>query len=194
MISLLRGKITKGQSNELVVDVNGVGYSVLVPNDVWDKLENRAETELLISSYIREDRFDLFGFSDRASKLLFEESINLPGIGPKTALEICSVPRHMLLTAIEHQDMKLLNSIKGVGKKTAEKLLVDLKSLTEKLPEIFARERGEMKTDSAEYDQDAVEALTTLGYPAATALKVLKEIPSDCKTSEERVAAALRSL
>jgi len=167
---------------------------VHVPIDVWDSTIEGEESEILISSYIREDRFDLFGFKDRASKMLFEEAINLPGIGPKTALEICSVPRNMLLIAVEQQDMKLLNSIKGIGKKTAEKLLVDLKSLTEKQPEIFAKEMTEKSDRTAEYDQDAIEALTTLGYPAATALKVLKEIPSECKTSEERVAAALRSL
>ncbi|MDP6575658.1 MAG: Holliday junction branch migration protein RuvA [Candidatus Peribacteraceae bacterium] len=194
MISLLRGIITKGQPNEITIDVQGVGYAVHVPIDVWDSTIEGEESEILISSYIREDRFDLFGFKDRASKMLFEEAINLPGIGPKTALEICSVPRNMLLIAVEQQDMKLLNSIKGIGKKTAEKLLVDLKSLTEKQPEIFAKEMTEKSDRTAEYDQDAIEALTTLGYPAATALKVLKEIPSECKTSEERVAAALRSL
>ena len=175
------------------MDTGGVGYRVEVPLDVWERVEEGSKQELLISSYIREDRFDLFGFSDRASKLLFEEAIALPGIGPKTALEICSVPRHMLLIAIEKQDMKLLSSIKGIGKKTAEKLLVDLKSLTEKQPEIFAKEKSEV-ADSAQYDQDAMDALTSLGYSAAIALKALKDTPEECKSSEERVAAALRSL
>ena len=162
--------------------------------EVWETAKEGEEIELLISSYIKEDRFDLFGFSDNSTRLLFDEAISLSGIGPKTALEICSVPRHLLLTAIEQMDCKLLSSIKGIGKKTAEKLLVDLKSMTEKQPEIFAKERTSMDSKTAHYDQDAIDALTALGYSVANALSVLKEVPEECKTSEERVSAALRSL
>jgi len=194
MISLLRGTVRKNGSNVLTVDVQGVGYSVSVPLDVWEDLKEGEECELQITTFVREDRFDLFGFADSASKILFKEAINLPGIGPKTALELCSVPRHMLLTAIDEQDVKLLSSIKGIGKKTAEKLLVDLKALTEKQPEVFAKERTEKKDQKAHFDHDAIDALTALGYPASTALRALKDLPEECKTSEERVAAALRSL
>ncbi|MBU2213811.1 Holliday junction branch migration protein RuvA [Patescibacteria group bacterium] len=194
MISLLRGIISKGASQELTIDVHGVGYLVHVPINVWDNVKEGERQELYIKTFVREDRFDLFGFLDKMSKLLFEEAIGLPGIGPKTALEICSVPRHLLLTAIEQQDSKLLSSIKGVGKKTAEKLLVDLKSLTEKHPQIFAKERTEMAGTTAHFDQDAIDALKALGYDTATALHALKNTPEDAKTSEERVAAALRSL
>ncbi|MBU0767094.1 Holliday junction branch migration protein RuvA [Patescibacteria group bacterium] len=194
MISLLRGTIHKGEIQELTIDVNGVGYDVSVPIDVWDNVKEGEDQELHIKTFVREDRFDLFGFLDKTSKLLFEEAINLPGIGPKTALEICSVPRSLLLTAIEQQDSKMLNSIKGVGKKTAEKLLVDLKSLTEKHPQIFAKERTEMSGTTAHFDQDAIDALKSLGYDTATALHALKGTPETAKTSEERVAAALRAL
>ncbi|MCF7845139.1 MAG: Holliday junction branch migration protein RuvA [Kiritimatiellales bacterium] len=194
MISLLRGTVHKGDTQEITIDVNGVGYAVSTPIDVWDNLKEGEEQELQIKTYVREDRFDLFGFLDKTSKLLFEEAIDLPGIGPKTALEICAVPRNLLLTAIEQEDAKLLSSIKGVGKKTAEKLLVDLQSLTEKHPQIFAKERKEMTGTTAHFDQDAIDALKALGYDTATALHALKGTPEEAKTSEERVAAALRAL
>jgi len=192
MISLLRGIITKGLPGELIVDVSGVGYAVAVPLNVWEEAKEGHELELHTVTYVREDRLELYGFLDVASKALFSSSITLAGIGPKLGLELCSVPRHLLLTSIGQQDVRLLTSIKGVGKKTAEKLLVDLRSLVERQPDIFRGAEG--TTTSSEYDQDALDALTALGYNTATILKSLKELSPDIKTSEERVAAALRSL
>jgi len=193
MISSLRGTIRKGTPGDITVDVQGVGYSVAAPLDVWDNIKEGEVMELKIVTVVREDRFDLYGFTDAASRALFRAGIAMPGIGPKLALEICSVPRHMLLMAVEQQDVKLLTSIKGVGKKTAEKLLVDLKSLMEKQPEIFAQEHGTV-VNMGMTDDDAIEALRSLGYDTATILNTLKSLPEECKTSEQRVAAALRSL
>ncbi|MFA7681810.1 MAG: Holliday junction branch migration protein RuvA [Candidatus Peribacteraceae bacterium] len=193
MISLLRGTIRKNSRGVVTVDVRGVGYAVTVPLNVWEQLKEGAQEELTIVTFVREDRFDLFGFLDSASKALFIAAIDMPGIGPKLALEICAVPRHILLTAIETQEVGMLTAIKGVGKKTAEKLLLDLKNLMEKQPEIFAKKHGDPGS-GAEYDQDAVDALTTLGFDVPTALSTLKNIPKELKTSEERVAAALRTL
>jgi len=194
MISLLKGTVRKGAQNKLTVIAGGVGYLVSVPIDVWQDTEEGQEIELQIAVYIREDRFDLFGFRNSAIKTLFEKAIDMPGIGPKTALEICSVPRRLLLIAVEHQDCKFLSSIKGIGKKTAEKLIVDLQSLAEKHPEIFAEDIFDSSSLNAGYDQDAIDALTALGYSSAAAIKALKETPAECTTSEQRVAAALRSL
>ncbi|HBU09852.1 MAG TPA: Holliday junction branch migration protein RuvA, partial [Candidatus Peribacter riflensis] len=115
-----------------------------------------------------------------------------PGIGPKTALEICSVPRGLLSMAIREQDAAPLTGIKGIGKKTAEKLLLELKSLAEKLPELFAgSEQGPARSV---VDPDAVSALEALGYDAPTIMHALKSLPPDLATTEDRVSAALRSL
>lgn len=191
MIARLRGTITKGAPGEAVIDVQGVGYKVSVPLTLWDELREGDERVLEISSYIREDRFDLFGFADTASKKLFEEFIEMPGVGPKTGLELCSVPRDLLINAVAQEDHALLTSIKGVGKKTAERLLVDLKNLLEKMPEMAS---FSSVSAAAKYDQDAIDALSSLGYNTSVIMKVLKDLPADLTSTEERVAAALRHL
>ena len=174
---------------EVTVDVAGVGYKVSVPIDVWENLEEGANRMLWISTYVREDRFDLYGFSDAAGKRMFDEFLKLPGVGPKTALELCAVPRSLFAQAIRSDDHRLLSSIKGIGKKTAEKLLVELKSLDEKRPGMFA-DAG----TRGSFDQDAISALTALGYDQQTVMHALKELSPALASTEERVAAALRSL
>ncbi|MBI3332206.1 Holliday junction branch migration protein RuvA [Candidatus Peregrinibacteria bacterium] len=193
MIAHLRGIIHRLDPTEITVDVSGVGYLVSVPLDVWDNLKEAEPAMLWISTYVREDRFDLYGFPDRAGRTIFEEFIAIPGIGPKLGLELCAVPRAMILRAIQEEDVSTLTSIKGIGKKTAEKLLLELKSLLERKPTIFGTvQPGELTR--SEFDQDAISALSTLGYDTPRIIRALKELPSDLKSTEERVAAALRSL
>ncbi len=192
MIAHLRGTVHKMDPGEVTVDVEGVGYRVVVPIDVWDELKEGDMRMLWTSAYIREDRFDLYGFRDRAGKILFEEFLKLDGVGPKMALELLSVPRSLLQQAMAENNIALLTSIKGVGKKTAEKLLLELRSLSEKKPGILATDSG--KPVRGEFDQDAIAALTQLGYDSMTAIKALKDLPPELQSTEERVAAALRSL
>jgi len=193
MIAHLRGTIHRLTSGEVTIEVQGVGYLISVPIDVWDSLEEGAETLLWVSTYVREDRFDLFGFLDATSRTLFRSFIEMPGIGPRLGLELCAFPRELLLQAIDQQDPSLLTSVKGIGKKTAEKLLIELKSMTEKQPDIFGTEKGKRKTGGV-IDQDAIEALGSLGYDTSTILHTLKNLPKDLTSTEERVAAALRAL
>lgn len=191
MIAHLRGTAHKMIPGEAMIDVQGVGYLVRMPLDAWETLTEGSTHALWISTYIREDRMDLFGFLDNAGRRLFEELIAKPGIGPKLGLELCAVPRSLLLQAIAEEDPGMLQTIKGIGKKTAEKLLLELKSLVESNPEMF----GPAATAAGgQYDRDAVAALSTLGYDNASIMQVLKDLPLDLKTTEERVTAALRSL
>lgn len=192
MIAHLRGTVHRLDPTEVIVDVQGVGYKVTVPVDVFEGLEEATNCMLWISTYVREDRMDLYGFRDRAGRTLFEEFLGIAGVGPKMALELCAVPRAMLMKAVLDEDHALLTNIKGVGKKTAEKLLLELKSLHEKNPNIFGAIPG--GTVRADFDHDAVAALANLGYDTSSIMKVLKELPKDVATTEGRVAAALRSL
>lgn len=192
MIAHLRGIITRQAPGEVTVDVGGVGYRVSVPLDTWERVTGDAPQQLWISTYVREDRFDLFGFLDERSRWLFEELLSIPGIGPRTALELCSVPRGLLSMAIGKQDPAPLTAIRGVGRKTAEKLLLELKSLAEKHPDAFT---GTAEGGGAPgVDADAIAALEALGYDAPTILHALKALPPALATTEERVTAALRSL
>lgn len=193
MIALLTGIVSKQEPEHIIVDVNGVGYDVAVPINVWDTLKDGKEATLHISTYVREDRFALFGFADKTGKILFEKFIDMSGIGPRHGLELSAVPKSMLMQAIGNQEPKLLTTVKGIGKKTAEKLLLDLKSLAEKQPEIFGVS-GDTPIADSQFDQDAIDALKNLGYDTGTALHALKSLPEDIETTEDRVAAALRSL
>jgi Holliday junction DNA helicase RuvA len=192
MIAHLRGTVHKLDPGEMTIDVAGVGYRVMVPVDLWDESMEGDVRMLWTSSYIREDRFDLYGFRDRGGRTLFEEFLKLDGVGPKMAMELLSVPRSLLQQAMVESNVSLLTSIKGVGKKTAEKLLLELRSLAEKKPGIL--DDGKGGPVRGEFDQDAIAALTALGYDSLTAVNALKGLPSECTTTEERVAAALRSL
>lgn len=193
MISSLRGAVHKGPLGEVTVDVQGVGYRVAVPLDAWEQLQQGEQRLLWVSTYVREDRLDLYGFPDAAGRRFFEELINMQGIGPKLGLELCAVPKDLLMQAVRDEDASILQNIKGVGRKTAEKLLLELKSLAEKEPGLFrtSAKSGDM---GGQYDQDAVEALKNLGYDISTVLDALKKLPKELKTTEERVTAALRAL
>lgn len=192
MIAHLRGTVHKMDPGEVTVDVGGVGYRVAVPLDTWDEVKEAEQRMLWIFTYVREDRLDLYGFPDREGLRLFEELMKLSGIGPKLGLELCAVPRGLLRQAMEEQNVALLTSIKGIGRKTAEKLLLELRSLAERKPAVFMTQGAAVSR--GEFDQDAIAALTALGYDAQTAIQALKDLPKDVTTTEDRVTAALRSL
>lgn len=193
MLYALTGTVQKLDIPHIAVDVSGVSYLASVPHPVWDSLENGETTTLIVYTLVREDRLDLFGFRNANDRAFFVALLNLSGIGPKLALELSSIPREMLVEAAEKEDAGILSSIKGVGRKTAEKLLVDLKSMFEKHPEWVAHVSapGESR---ANFDADAIAALVSLGYDQPSVLDALKKIPTKLKRTEDRVAAALRSL
>lgn len=192
MIAHLHGTVQKLETGQITVDVQGVGYFLQVPLDTWDTLSDNAEAKLYAYTHVREDRLELFGFADWPKRMLFAECVKISGIGPALALELCSVPSALFMQAIYEQDASLLTNIKGIGRKKAEKLLLDLQSLLENSPNIFGTTNSTLTT--AQYDQDAAAALTALGYDSSTVLHALKNVPIDVSSTEERVAAALRSL
>jgi holliday junction DNA helicase RuvA len=192
MIAHLRGVIGKHIPGVATIDVSGVGYKVQMPVNDWDSVLDISNVKLFVSTYVREDRFDLYGFLEAGTRMLFEQLIQLNGIGPRMALELCSVPRSLLASAVQQKDPALLTTIKGIGRKSAEKLLVELNSLAENHPEVFSGTEGHAL--GARFDQDTVAALTQLGFATAEILRALETLPTDLKTTEERVTAALRSL
>lgn len=194
MIARLRGLLTRLSPGEVLVDVEGVGYRVHTPVTLWEALKDGTETELWISSYVREDRFDLYGFVEQSERMLFERFLAQQGIGPKLALELCSIPQSTLLQAIQQQNPALLLSVKGVGKKKAEKILLDLRSLADSSPELFALQPGASGMQHTTLDPDAIEALQCLGYSSSQVLHALQKLSPDLTTTEDRVTAALQTL
>lgn len=193
MIAHLHGMVKKHLGGEVTVDVHDVGYRVMTPPIVWERIEEGATVRLWISTYVREDRLSLFGFLDERMRTLFEKLIERPGIGPRLALELCGCPGHLLAQAIAG-DTEILTLVKGVGKKSAEKLAIELKSLVGKHPELFTSTSGTTQQYPSAREDDAVAALKELGYDHSVILQVLAKLPKDLRTPEERITAALRSL
>ncbi len=191
MISSLRGIVIKNEIPWITLETGGVGYAVQCTTGLYEKLTEGAEAHVHVYTFVREDRLELFGFGSLSERKLFIHMLEIPGVGPRTALQLCSVPMNILVHAVEHQDARALSSVKGIGKKTAEKLLVEFASLHEK--GILVATSGSSAVLSA-IDEDALEALANLGYDRRSILQKLREIPSDVQTTEGRVRHVLQTL
>jgi Holliday junction DNA helicase RuvA len=174
MIGYLQGTLIQATPDRLLLDVQGVGYEVHVPLSTWYEIEKRREEKirLFIHTHMREDGIALFGFWTEREKLLFERLIAVSGIGPRLARVILSgMPPDDLLGAIASGDLGRLATIPGIGKKTAERMVLELR---EKMRELAA-ELPETTAAAAPADQDVVSALVNLGYKASQAERAVAE-------------------
>lgn len=164
MIAHLRGRILEKQPNRLVIDVQGVGYDVFVPlSTFYVAGDAGAEATLRIHTHVREDALALYGFMTRLEQDLFERLIGVSGIGPKLALAVLSgIEPPELIRAIERADVARLTSIPGVGKKTSERIVLELKDrLPKAVPLETAASIGQPPSASRD---DLLSALVNLGY------------------------------
>jgi Holliday junction DNA helicase RuvA len=185
MIAFLSGKILEKNANSVVIDVGGVGYEVTIPLSTFYELgEAGAEVSLRVYSYVREDQFSLFGFRTSLEKELFLQLISVSGIGPKSAVTALSgMSADEIITAIRQNNLARLGTIPGVGKKTAERIVIELRDKVTKL--LGAAQGAEGSSEGAAdlpagavFD-DAVSALVNLGYQKAAAEKALKQALED---------------
>jgi Holliday junction DNA helicase RuvA len=197
MIGFLRGRIADKQPNRLIVDVQGVGYEVHVPlSTFYDAGEAGADITLRIYTHVREDALQLYGFLTELERQLFERLIGISGIGPKLAIAVLSGmdPRDLLLS-VQRGDVARLTSIPGVGKKTSERIVLELKDRLAQLPGAVAVEA--MSTNGADRVRgDLLSALQNLGYhrpQAEKAIDATLQTMSD-PTFEQALKAALREL
>jgi Holliday junction DNA helicase RuvA len=181
MIAYLSGKILEKDANLLIVDVGGVGYEVTIPLSTFYELGETGEAvELRIHTVVREDAFALFGFKTVREKELFLHLISVSGIGPKSAITALSgMSADEIITAIRQNNLARLNSIPGVGKKTAERLVIELRDKIAKLAGLASEEmKAQGIAPQASGDDvfdDAVSALVNLGYQRNAAEKALKQ-------------------
>jgi Holliday junction DNA helicase RuvA len=172
MIGYLQGNVLKSTTDRLLLDVQGVGYEVHIPLSTYYEVEKRGangRVALYIHTHLREDGIALFGFWTEREKLLFEKLIGVGGIGPRLARVILSgMPPDDLLSAIASGDLGRLGTIPGVGRKTAERMILELK---DKMRELAA----ELPERAAPADPDVVSALVNLGYKAAQAERAVAE-------------------
>ena len=175
MIGQLRGRLAEKRPNQVLVDVGGVGYVVLVPLSTFAALGDlHTEVTLLIHTHVREDALSLYGFVSSREKHLFELLISASGVGPSLALKILSgMSVDELVPAIRGNDLARLTKIPGVGRKTGERMVVELK---DKLEAAVVMEAERPAASSpAGVEADVVSALINLGYEARVAEKTVEE-------------------
>ena len=176
MIGSLYGTLLRAEPDRLLLDVQGVGYEVHIPLSTWYEIEKRRDERirLFIHTYMREDGISLFGFWTEREKALFERLIGVGGIGPRLARVVLSgLPPDELMSAIGRGDLGRLATIPGVGKKTAERIVLELR---EKMRELAAGLPEESAAAAAPADQDVVSALVNLGYKANLAERAVAEV------------------
>ena len=187
MIACLSGTVRHKDLHYLVVDISGVGYKVLVTTETALDVTPSSPIFLWTHLVVRETSLELFGFLDKETLNVFELLITIPGIGPKSALSILNVATPSTLRqAVASEDTTYLTRVSGIGKKNAEKIVLELK---DKL-KITKEDRGlDMRSEG-----DALEALVSLGYNERDAREALKRVPKETKGAGERVKAALKVL
>lgn len=187
MIGSISGTVRHKDLHSLLVDVGGVGYKVFVSTDASLDAIPGQPVFLWTHLSVRETALDLFGFNDRESLELFELLITISGIGPKTALGILNVASPALLRqAVASEDTSYLTKVSGIGKKNAEKIVLELR---DKL--VVTQEEGGTNLRA---EGDALEALVSLGYGERDAREALKKVPPEVEGASERVKAALKLL
>jgi Holliday junction DNA helicase RuvA len=187
VIAQISGTLAQKVPGEIIVDVGGVGYQVLIPLNVFYQLpEIGAPVSLQIHTHVREDALQLFGFNDRAEKQIFLLLISVSGIGPKLAVNILSgIPAEELARALREADQLRLVAIPGVGRKLAERMIVELK---DKLATLSTAGTESAKPEiGSQVMLDAVSALVNLGYKRPEAEKTVREVLKNGDRSLENV-------
>ena len=173
MIGSLRGKLIEKRPNQLLVDINGVGYQVQIPLSTFASLGAlHSETSLLIHTHVREDQITLYGFVTAREKQCFELLISASGVGPSLALKILSgMSIEELVPAIRKGDLAQLVKIPGVGRKTAERIVVELH---DKLVVIDVPDAGKQST-RPQLEEDVASALSNLGYDTKSVERAIEK-------------------
>ncbi len=195
MIGQLRGRLAEKRPNQVLVDVGGVGYLVQVPLSTYGALgELHTEVTLLIHTHVREDALALYGFVSAREKHFFEMLLSASGVGPTLALKILSgMSVEELVPAIRGSDLARLTRIPGVGRKTAERMVVELK---DKLESVAVETEKPAPSSPAGIEADVVSALMNLGYDGRAAETAVGEAKREAGAAnfEKLLRGALQSL
>jgi Holliday junction DNA helicase RuvA len=175
MIAHLRGKLLSKQPERAVIEAAGVGYGVAITGPAYSELPNiGAEVALFIHTHVREDALSLFGFVSEDEKRLFEKLIGVSGIGPKLAITVLNgISTERLVAAIRGNDLGSLTKISGIGRKTAERMVLELR---DKLDQFAVTRKP--ASGASPVEEDVLSALVNLGYQRAAAEQALKHAPS----------------
>ena len=199
MIAFIQGKIDHKEPSHVVVNVGGVGYEIKISVNTYTKIKSEESFKFTTYLHVREDAQILYGFSDGEEKKLFLHLISVSGIGPNTALTmLSSMEVNEIRSAIVGDDVKAIQSVKGIGLKTAQRVILDLKDKIQKEGLLENAVSGGKPSIIEQFvaKEDALAALISLGFNKATAEKnidaILKKSTTDI-TSEELIKAALKA-
>ena len=193
MIAFLRGRIAAKQPNRVIVDIQGVGYDVQVPLSTFYEIgDEGSEVALKVYTHVREDALQLYGFLTDLERTLFERLIGISGIGPKLAIAVLSgmEPRE-LVTAVQRGDVARLTGTPGVGKKTAERIVLELKDRLAQIAAPVAADTPDVAAGPDRIRDDLLSALQNLGYHRPQAEKAIETTLKG--VSEPTFEVALRS-
>lgn len=196
MIGMLRGKVWEIQAERLVLDVQGVGYLLTAPSGLLTKVSPGQEVVMYTHVVIREDDLALYGFASAEEKQIFLEMLSVSGIGPKAAMAFLSTfGVQQLESAIVNENLNLLTKVPGVGKKTAQRLILELKEKF-KGHGFFPGQDGTFAAPSLAGHSDALQTLLALGFSLDEARRALAQVAKDGGElgTEEQVKMALRVL
>lgn len=190
MIATLMGRVSEKLADMVVLDVQGVGYGLQVTAEDFGRLATGEQAKLYVHEHVREQAYDLFGFVQLDTKKLFEQLLGVKNVGPKVALAVLDIGNAAgVRGAIAAGDVKLLQSAKGVGKRAAEQIVVELRDKVGLAASDAAE--GIVGRPGINTQDEAVEALISLGYSAQDATLALKDIDSELPT-EDRIKLALK--
>lgn len=201
MIGRLLGTVADKQAPDLLIDINGVGYEVQLPLTSFYELPDIGQTATVYTHFVvREDAQLLYGFSSKQERALFRLLIKANGVGPKLALTILSgLTAEQFVQCVEHDDVTTLVKLPGVGKKTAERLLIEMRDRIKELNMAPTSERtigGETIRPLIQANgmDDAISALVSLGYSPQQAQKAVKSVYTEGDDSEVVIRNALKSM
>ncbi|HEX7041649.1 MAG TPA: Holliday junction branch migration protein RuvA [Patescibacteria group bacterium] len=187
MIGLLKGIIEIKNNPYIVVDVNGVGYKVFASPDLLSGYGKGDSVTIYIHTHVREDSLELYGFSNNSNLELFELLIGVSGIGPKTAIGVFSLGnKDKIIDAIRRADVDFFVGVPRLGRKNAQKIIIDLKN------KIGAVE--DLDLSESEDIEEVISALTSFGFSSKEAKMALKEVEKNATTTSDKIRLALKYL
>ncbi len=191
MISYLAGKILNKSQNYIIIRIGDIGYQVFVNSVIFADLEIGQDVEIYTHQYVREDALDLYGFKSMEELEMFELLLSISGIGPKSALGVLAIASVAdIKESISRGDSALLTKVSGIGRKTAERVVLELR---EKIGNLKL-ETGNLKSGTGSASGDEIDALMALGYSMTQARDALRAVDVKIKDSGERIKQALRKM
>ncbi len=194
MIGYIKGNVISYNETTVLLENNGIGYEILCSASVYQKLIDQKSGEVYTYLAVREDGISLYGFSTIEEKNMFLKLITVSGVGPKSGIAILSaIDISSLATMIATEDVKGLSKIKGLGKKTAERIILELREKVE--ASYYEGEKPNKKAEDSQEDQDAIIALMSLGFTKTECAKAVKEAKENgAKTIEQIIAYSIKHI